>query len=686
MTSIATVLIANRGEIAVRIMRTARRMGVRTVAVYSDADAQALHVREADSAVHIGPSTAAQSYLNIEAILHAAAKSGADAIHPGYGFLSENQDFARACRANGLIFIGPNEHAIDVMGDKARAKEVMLAAGVPCLPGYQGDDQSIDRLLQEAEQLGAPLMVKAAAGGGGRGMRLVTDMADVAKAIPLAQGEAQNAFGASDLILERALLNPRHVEIQVFADQYGNSVYLGERDCSIQRRHQKVVEESPCPVLTPELRSAMGKAAVDAATAVNYVGAGTVEFLLDTDGAFYFLEMNTRLQVEHPVTELVTGLDLVEWQLRVAQGEQLPLEQASITLNGHAIEVRLYAENPAQGFLPATGKLACFDVPTADNVRVDTGVETGDQISPYYDAMMAKIIGYGATRDDARRSLQRSLEGSTVFGVDSNRDFLIDVLTQPCFVEGQATTAFINKIYPAQVTTPAIDLSLALSAATLLYRHYQRQYKAQALSVSAELLDWSSTGSLASRICLGHEQPLAPRLAENLVAHCVDGALPIMVSTGSEPGSYSVGLGEASYAVTLLDDRNEQAFIDIDGLRQHVGYQISDAGALHIRTATLTTRFIDRARLAAATEDAVGDGHVAAPMHGQLVSVDVALNQSVEQGQRLAILEAMKMQHEIIAPVAGVVTEIALAAGTQVAASEWLMTITPDTPSDAADD
>ena len=686
MTSISTLLVANRGEIAVRIMGTARRMGIRTVAVYSDADADALHVREADTAVHIGASAPAQSYLNIDAILLAAETSGADAIHPGYGFLSENKDFAGACRARGLIFIGPNEHAIDVMGDKARAKQVMLATAVPCLPGYQGDDQSAERLLQEAQRLGAPLMVKAAAGGGGRGMRLVTDMADVAKAIPLAQGEAQNAFGSSDLILERALLNPRHVEIQVFADQQGNTVYLGERDCSIQRRHQKVVEESPCPVLTPELRSAMGKAAVDAATAVDYVGAGTVEFLLDTDGAFYFLEMNTRLQVEHPVTELVTGLDLVEWQLRVAQGEALPLTQESIILRGHAIEVRLYAENPAQGFLPATGKLERFDVPSHECVRIDTGVETGDRISPFYDAMMAKIIGFGATREDARRSLQRSLEASTVFGVDSNRDFLIDVMRQPCFVAGLATTAFIKDIYPEQVIKPFIDLPLVLAAAALFYRHYQRQYQGQALSVSSELLDWSSTGVLTSRICLGHEQPFAPLLAEPLRSLCVDDALPVRVSTASDSNHYQLDLGDNSYTVGVIDGGAEQALIDINGSRQQVGYQVSAEGALHLRTANLTTRLVDRARLAASADDVATDGHVSAPMHGQLVSVDVAVDQTVQQGQRLGVLEAMKMQHEIVAPIGGVVSDVGPSAGTQVAAGEWLMTITPDASSESGEE
>jgi geranyl-CoA carboxylase alpha subunit len=399
----ASVLVANRGEIALRVMRTVRDQGMRRVAVYSDADARAPHVEFADAAVHIGDSPAAASYLAGDKIIRAALSTGAGAIHPGYGFLSENADFARAVVAAGLVFIGPGPEAIEVMGDKAVSKRAMLAAGVPCVPGYQGQDQSDGRLNREAQAIGFPLMVKAAAGGGGRGMRLVQAAADLPDAIRLARSEAQNAFGSGSLILERALLRPRHVEIQVFADHYGNVIHLGERDCSVQRRHQKVIEESPCPVMTPRLRERMGAAAVEAARAVNYLGAGTVEVLLDESGEFYFLEMNTRLQVEHPVTEMVTGLDLVQMQLEVAQGLPLRLEQSQLALQGCAMEVRLYAEDPPRDFLPSAGLVVMWCPPAGEGIRVDAGIVTGAEVSPYYDSMLAKIICRGDSRTQARQ-------------------------------------------------------------------------------------------------------------------------------------------------------------------------------------------------------------------------------------------------------------------------------------------
>ena len=423
MKTLSTLLVANRGEIAVRVMRTARALGIRTVAVYSDADEDALHVREADQAIRLGGPIVSDSYLSQEKVLAAAIEAGADAIHPGYGFLSENSDFAAACEQANIVFIGPPNRAIEVMGDKARAKRAMLEASVPCIPGYQGEAQDIETLLVAAEDIGLPVMIKAAAGGGGRGMRLVTDLSQLQDAIGLAQSEAQNAFGSSELIIERAVLRPRHVEVQVFADQHGHVVHLGERDCSIQRRHQKVIEESPCPVMTPELRSAMGEAAVNVARAVDYVGAGTVEFLLDEEGRFYFLEMNTRLQVEHPVTEMVTGFDLVEWQIRVARGEPLPAEQDDIELLGHSVEVRLYAEEPEKGFLPSTGPVRLFDFPEGEGIRIDSGVASGDEVSPYYDAMVAKIISYGETREDARRRLVATLQDGALLGLGNNRDY-----------------------------------------------------------------------------------------------------------------------------------------------------------------------------------------------------------------------------------------------------------------------
>ena len=408
MPAFTKILIANRGEIACRIQRTAQTLGYRTVAVFSDADAQALHVQMADEAVHIGPAPVNQSYLNIPAILDAARRTGADAIHPGYGFLSENAGFAQACLDAGLTFIGPSVAAIELMGSKRQSKLAMLDAGVPCIAGYQGNAQDDATLQQEANRIGYPLMIKASAGGGGRGMRLVHDGSQLLDQLRTARSEALNAFGSDELILEQALIDPRHVEIQLFGDSHSNLIYLGERDCSIQRRHQKVIEEAPCPVMTPALRQAMGEAALKAGRAVNYVGAGTVEFLLDRNGHFYFLEMNTRLQVEHPVTELITGLDLVELQLNIAAGEPLPLQQADVTLTGHAMEVRLYAEDPAQGFLPQTGDVLRWE--PAARVRIDHGVLEGQRISPFYDAMLGKIIAHGATREEARRKLLRAVQ------------------------------------------------------------------------------------------------------------------------------------------------------------------------------------------------------------------------------------------------------------------------------------
>ena len=464
------LLIANRGEIAVRINRTAQALGYRTVAVYSEADAGALHVTEADEAVCLGPAQANASYLNSEAVLEAARITGADSIHPGYGFLSENAEFARACRAAGLVFVGPPEAAIELMASKRRAKEAMVAAGVPVVPGYESARASDAALTDAADALGYPLMIKASAGGGGRGMRLVRQASELAEALTRARSEARQAFGDDELILERAVVDARHVEIQVFADRHGHVVHLGDRDCSIQRRHQKVVEEAPSPFVTPALRQAMGEAAVRAARACGYEGAGTVEFLVGQDRTFYFLEMNTRLQVEHPVTEQITGQDLVAWQLAVAEGRPLPLTQAEIPLHGHAIEARLYAEDPARAFQPQTGTLLRFDAATGEGVRVDTGVRTGDRISPHYDPMLAKIVAWGSDRDQARRRLIRALEDTVVFGVTTNRHFLSRVIDHDLFGQGNATTAFLEQTFatsPCLSPQPPALAELAIAAAIL---------------------------------------------------------------------------------------------------------------------------------------------------------------------------------------------------------------------------
>jgi geranyl-CoA carboxylase alpha subunit len=466
------VLVANRGEIAWRVMRTAKAMGYRTVAVYSDADRNAPHVAFADEAVRIGPPPVGESYLNIQRILDAAKLSAADAVHPGYGFLSENEGFAAACEKSGLVFIGPPPAAIASMGNKAAAKRRMIEAGVPCVPGYQGSDQSDAGLEKEARKIGLPVMVKAAAGGGGRGMRLVRSDGELPDAVRSARTEAASAFGSGELILEKAVVDARHVEIQVFADGHGNVIHLGERDCSVQRRHQKVVEEAPSPAVNEDLRARMGAAAVAAARAIGYRGAGTVEFLLASDGAFYFLEMNTRLQVEHPVTEMIAGLDLVEWQLRVARGEALPLTQEEVTLAGHAIEVRLYAEDAYAGFLPQTGRVDVWRPASGPGVRIDHGMKDGYAISSFYDPMIAKVIAHGATRDQARARLVKALLDTVVLGPTTNRHFLIRLLAHPEFAAGRATTSFLDK--HSFAPPPVSDHHWKLAAALLWQQSAER--------------------------------------------------------------------------------------------------------------------------------------------------------------------------------------------------------------------
>ena len=447
--TIKSILVANRGEIACRIIHTAKEQGLKAFAVYSSADINAPHVKMADDAFLIGSGPVNESYLNSEKVIEAAKSLQADAIHPGYGFLSENAAFAREVEAQGITFIGPPADAIDAMGNKAEAKRLMLKANVPCVPGYQGTDQSTSTLIKEANQIGYPVMVKAAAGGGGRGMRLVHSEKGIKDSINLARSEALSAFGSDELIIEKAVQNPRHVEVQIFGDKHGNIIHLGERDCSVQRRHQKVVEESPCPVMTKQLRHKMGEAAINAAKAVSYYGAGTVEFLLDenlTD--FYFLEMNTRLQVEHPVTELVTGLDLVALQISVANGEPLPYSQQDIQLKGHAIEVRLYAEDPENDYMPTVGSIDLWEPAKGKDVRVDCGIDSHSEVSPFYDAMLAKIIAHGETREVARNKLVNAVSSSVLLGLTTNTKFLVDVLELPKFIEGQASTALLAEAFP----------------------------------------------------------------------------------------------------------------------------------------------------------------------------------------------------------------------------------------------
>ena len=653
---INTLLIANRGEIACRVMRTARDMGIRTVAVYSEADTGAPHVAFADQAVCIGAAPVGESYLVAGNILKAAAETGADAIHPGYGFLSENAGFANAVAEAGLTWVGPPANAITVMGDKAGAKRAMIAAGVPCVPGYQGEDQSDETLIGEAESVGFPIMVKAAAGGGGRGMRLVDDPAKLADAIRLARSEAENAFGSGELILERAILRPRHVEVQVFADAHGGCVHLGERDCSVQRRHQKVIEEAPCPVMTPDLREKMGAAAVAAAKAVDYRGAGTVEFLLDESGGFYFLEMNTRLQVEHPVTEEVTGLDLVALQLNVAMGRALGFGQEDVALTGHSIEIRLYAENPDKGFLPSTGPIRLWSPPTGAGVRTDAGIETGGEVSPFYDPMLAKIIATGANRDEARKRLIAALEGTALIGPKNNRAFLIDALGRDGFAKGEATTAFIAETYGAggfkMAGAEAVDYALA---AAILHETGRQTAAASAIGVAEELMNWSSAAPLGS-----------------FYSFAADGE-KLTVDIRPDKAGLTASVGEARFAISALEVGETTACATIDGHRVSAAF-VAGEDAIQL-TLPRKDLALTLHRPAGAAGGAGGGGQVTAPMHGVLLEVLVTEGEAIAAGQKLAILEAMKMQHEILATIDGRVTSITGAAGAQMAAGDLIIEI-----------
>ena len=656
------VLVANRGEIALRVMRSARSLGYRTVAVYSTADAQASHVQAADEAVCIGEPLPAQSYLNIPAIIEAARLCGADAIHPGYGFLAENEDFAAACREAGLVFIGPSPEAIRAMGDKAGAKRLMLAAGVPCIDGYQGADQSAQHLAEQAAQLGYPVMIKATAGGGGRGMRLVTQAQDFAEHLRSAQSEALNAFGDATVILERAIEQPRHIEIQVFADRHGNAIHLGERDCSVQRRHQKLVEEAPSPAVDAALRERMGTTAVAAVKAIGYEGAGTLEFLLDQDGHYYFMEMNTRLQVEHPVTEAITGLDLVAWQLRVAAGEALPLTQAEVGFEGHAIEVRLCAEDVPRGFMPQSGTMSRWQLPAG--VRVEHALHSGAVIPPYYDSMVAKLIAHGKTREEARRKLMHALHDLVALGVTTNQAFLGRCLAHPEFAAGQATTAFIaqNEAVLLEVDAAAQGKAVAV-AAGLLHQTAGRSLQGQAAQ------GLSVHGDSDQR--LTHALPMGMRLA-------IDGQeiQASVAQTGSQ--RLDVRVGDALHTLDVVSLGAHEARFILDRVMQHVAFE-RDAHSLWLLHAGHPYQVVDRTRQPSARQgEAGGDGKVRASMNGRVVAVLVTVGERVQAKQPLVTLEAMKMEHVHAAPASGTVVALHVATGEQVQAGRVVVEIEPD--------
>lgn len=663
MKNFQSLLVANRGEIAVRIMRTASALGLRTIGVYSEADASSPHVGVADDAVLIGPAPASESYLHIDRIIQAAAESGAQAIHPGYGFLSENAAFAIAVREAGLVFVGPDPLAIELMGDKAAAKRRMIEAGVPCVPGYQGDDQNDAHLATEASRIGYPVMVKATAGGGGRGMRLVEQERGLADALSVARSEAMNTFGSERLIIEKAIVNARHVEIQIFADHHGNVIHLGERDCSVQRRHQKVVEEAPCPVMTDTLRAAMGGAAVEAARSIGYQGAGTVEFLLDETGAFYFLEMNTRLQVEHPVTEMFAGLDLVQMQLQVADGDALDISQSDVEWQGHAMEARLYAEDAAAGFLPSTGVIERWQPFEDDDVRVDSGIDAGQVVSPFYDPMLAKFIAWGNTRDQARLNLIHALKETELFGVTTNRGFLIDILENRRFADGLATTSFITEEFSDHdLAPPAIDNPTLAIAATLMFANARSVALQNSLAVPAALLNWSSGDPIWSVFkfdCAqqNHVVKIRPATAHSYL---------IVINNAGDDEALDVSDVQLDPGVARMT---------VNGRRHSVSFAHLSGGRLQLCEAGRVVELILSQDGLSTAEDAADSGRVIAPMHGIVVDVLVQPGDIVSQGDKLAVMEAMKMQHDLRAGADGAVTAVHLAQGQQVGEGDLLIEI-----------
>jgi 3-methylcrotonyl-CoA carboxylase alpha subunit len=649
------ILIANRGEIACRVVKTARRMGIKTVAVYSDADAGARHVAMADEAVHIGPSAARESYLVADKLIDAARRTRAEAIHPGYGFLSENAGFAEACARAGIVFIGPPPSAIRAMGSKSEAKKIMEKAGVPLVPGYHGDDQSPELLAREADRIGYPVLIKAAAGGGGKGMRVVESAAKFADALAGARREAKASFADDHVLVEKYLTRPRHIEIQVFADSLGNCVYLFERDCSIQRRHQKVIEEAPAPGMTADRRAAMGEAAVAAARAIGYVGAGTVEFIANQDGTFFFMEMNTRLQVEHPVTEAITGQDLVEWQFKVAAGGSLPLGQRDLRIHGHAVEVRLYAEDPNRNFLPSTGRLVHLRLPEENrHVRVDTGVREGDVVTPFYDPMIAKVIVHDADRTSALRRMARIMGETEVVGLTTNAALLRALCAHKAFVAGEIDTGFIERHRDDLFAEAAPAGDRAFAVATLA--------RVAEWTPSSPLDPWDQKNGFRL-LEAGHDEVRwkdGEREVAVLARRRRDGGLELELP-GSvmearvrrmEDGRFAVQLDGETFTASVvrraLADGGIEYALFADGLHQRL-------------------RLVDPLDVTQYEATAAGEGSVRSPLPGKIIDLRVKAGDSVSRGQPLLVLEAMKMEHTLTAPADGTIKSVRYAVGEQVA-------------------
>lgn len=650
-----SILIANRGEIACRVMRTARRMGLRCIAVYSDADEHAPHVKMADEAYNIGPAPARSSYLDANKILSIAKLSKAEAIHPGYGFLSENAEFAKQCEAARIIFVGPPASAITEMGSKSNAKQLMEKAGVPLIPGYHGKDQSAAAFIKAAEKIGYPVLLKAAAGGGGKGMRVVNNSSEMETALAAAKREGLSSFGDDYILVEKYLAKPRHVEIQVFSDKHNNHIYLYERDCSIQRRHQKIIEEAPAPGMTEKLRCAMGEAAVACAKAIGYVGAGTIEFLLDEDGRFYFMEMNTRLQVEHPVTEMITGLDLVEWQLRVAAGEKMPLTQAQIPLHGHAIEVRIYAEDPANDFLPSIGTIHYLQQPHLQNwLRVDTGVETGSQISQYYDPMIAKLIVWGENRSQAILRLIQALAHYRVCGVQTNLALLTRIACHQDYQAEKLFTHFIDHHHDALFAiNPQEHDDLIVAAAIWQTLNQQLQLKQHANCLNQPNSPWFN----------GHAWRMNMP-AEQSLTFDVQGSLCTVNLIATNEG-YHVRFNDKSFVIAIMQHSEHQLRLTMNNVQQdYTIVAINDQITVFNQLRQLNIALAhDKWETA---DNDVGGGHLRAPMPGTVTAVLVQAEQAVKRGDALIIIEAMKMEHTINAPADGIVREVCYGVGESV--------------------
>jgi 3-methylcrotonyl-CoA carboxylase alpha subunit len=653
----AKILIANRGEIACRVIRTARRMGIATVAVYSEADAAALHVAMADEAWPIGPPEPRHSYLEGETIIAAARASGAAAIHPGYGFLSENAEFAELCALAGIVFIGPPPAAIRAMGSKAAAKKLMEQHGVPVVPGYHGADQGDVRLLAEAKCIGFPVMLKASSGGGGRGMRIVREAAEFARALDGARREATAAFGDDRILIERYLEHPRHIEVQVFGDTHGNIVHLFERDCSIQRRHQKIVEEAPAPGLDEARRQFIGEAAVAAARAVGYVGAGTVEFIAQDD-AYYFMEMNTRLQVEHPVTEMITGTDLVEWQLRVAGGETFTRTQSEIGRNGHAIEVRLYAEDPARNFLPATGTLHALCLPAGDGIRLETGVREGDAVTSYYDPMIAKVIAWGEDRAAARVRLGRALADTAIVGVQTNVGFLARIVADPEFAAGAADTSFVERRRDALLAAGAPPPDVALAAAALC--------RLAPPDGGAGADPWQRRDGWRLNL---------PRVPQTVVLRWADAERTVSATPAGDAWWLDLGNGARQAAAEPVADG--RLAITLDGVRRSVRV-VAHGVAMTVFLGGDSYAFETVDPLAPPADAAQGRERLVAPMPGRVVQLFVAAGDRVRRGQPLAVVEAMKMEHTVVAPRDGTVAAVHYRPGDRVEEDAELIALTDD--------